>query len=258
LIEPATLIMRSFTALVRSPGVSFPQAISNHPAKEEIDLSRAREQHQNYINALKKAGAKILAMPPEDSLPDSTFVEDTAFIFEGRAFLCFSKEETRRNEVESIEKFLKGHRKTVRLPPYLDGGDILDTPDSIFIGLSRRTDAKAIESLSQKINKKVVSVPILKGLHLKSSVSYLGNNILLLNPRRVDSSAFKSFQWIEVEEKNSYAANCLAMGNLIFMPTGFPIVRKKIFQHGFETIELEMSEFEKADGGVTCLSIILP
>ena len=250
--------MRSFTAFVRPPGVSFPQAISSHPAKEEIDLSRAREQHRSYVNALKKAGAKILAMPPEDSLPDSTFVEDTAFVFEDRAFLCFLKEETRRNEIESIEKILKGYRKTVRLPPYLDGGDILDTPDSIFIGLSGRTDAKAIESLSQQINKKVVSVPILKGLHLKSAVSYLGNNILLLNPGRVDSSAFKGFQWIEVEEKNSYAANCLAMGNLVFMPAGFPMVRKKIFQQGFKTIELEMSEFEKADGGVTCLSIILP
>ena len=250
--------MQPLTALVRPPGISFPQAISSHPAKQEIDLSKARDQHRSYVYALKKAGAKIHAMPSEDFLPDSTFVEDTAFVFEDRAFLCFLKEETRRNEIESIEKTLKGYRKTVRLPPYLDGGDILDTPDSIFIGLSGRTDAKAIESLSQQINKKVVSVPILKGLHLKSAVSYLGNNILLLNPGRVDSSLFKGFQWIKVEEKNSYAANCLAMGNLVFMPAGFPMVRKKIFQQGFKTIELEMSEFEKADGGVTCLSIILP
>ena len=144
--------MRSFTAFVRPPGVSFPQAISSHPAKEEIDLSRAREQHRSYVNALKKAGAKILAMPPENSLPDSTFVEDTAFVFEDRAFLCFLKEETRRNEMESIEKTLKGHRETFRLPPYLDGGDILDTPDSIFIGLSGRTDSRAIESLSRQLN----------------------------------------------------------------------------------------------------------
>ena len=140
-------------------------------------------------------------MPPENSLPDSTFVEDTAFVFEDRAFLCFLKEETRRNEMKSIEKTLKSYCKTVRLPPYLDGGDILDTPDSIFIGLSGRTDVKAIESLSQQINKKVVAVPILKGLHLKSAVSYLGSNTLLLNPERVDSSAFKDFKWIEVEEK---------------------------------------------------------
>ena len=250
--------MQSFTALVRPPGASFSQAISSHPAKEKIDLSRAREQHRNYVNALKKAGAKILVASPEDYLPDSTFVEDTAFVFRDTAFLCFSKEEPRKNEVKSVEKILKVYRKTVRLDPYLDGGDILDTPDTIFIGLSERTDARAIESLSQQIKKKVVSVPILKGLHLKSAVSYLGNNILLLNPERVDSSAFNSFQWIEVEEKHSYAANCLAVEKLIFMPAGFPMIRKKICQEGFETIELDMSEFEKADGGVTCLSIIFP
>ena len=250
--------MQSFTALVRPPGISFLRAISRHPAKEEIDLSRAREQHLNYVNALKKVGAKILVIPPEDSLPESTFVEDTAFVFGDTAFLCFSKEKTRQNELESIEKILKVHRKIVRLEPYLDGGDIIDTPECIFIGLSERTDARAIESFSQQIKKKVISVPIVKGLHLKSAVSYLGNNILILNPERVDCSAFKNFQLIEVAEKDSYAANCLAMGNLIFMPTGFSMIRKKIFQKGFKTIELDMSEFEKADGGVTCLSIIFP
>ena len=250
--------MQSLTALVRPPGISFPQAISSHPAKQEIDLSKARDQHRSYVYALKKAGAKIHAMPSEDFLPDSTFVEDTAFVFGDIVFLCCSKVETRRNEVESIEKILKGYIKTVRIDRYLDGGDILNTPDSIFIGLSERTDARAIESLSVQINKEVVSVPIFKGLHLKSAVSYLGNNILLLNPERVDSSPFKNFQWIEVEEKNSYAANCLAIKNMVIMPAGFPMIRKKISQQGFETIELEMSEFEKADGGITCLSIILP
>ena len=250
--------MQSLTALVRPPGISFPQAISSHPAKQEIDLSKAREQHRNYVDALKKVGAKINSMPPEDFLPDSTFVEDTAFVFSDKAFLCCSKAETRRNEVKSIEQILRGHLKTLRIDPYLDGGDILNTPDSIFIGLSERTDARAIESLSQQIDKKVVSVPIFKGLHLKSAVSYLGRNTLLLNPERVDSSAFKNFKWIEVEEKNTYAANCLAIKNLVFMPAGFPTIRKKIRQQGFETIELEMSEFEKADGGITCLSIILP
>ena len=248
--------MQSLTALVRPPGISFPQAISNHPLKQKINLSKAKDQHLNYVRALKKAGAKILAMPPENSLPDSTFVEDTAFIFGDKAFLCFLKEEARRNEVESIGKTLKHYRNIVSLDLYLDGGDILDTPDTIFIGLSKRTDAKVIECLAKQIQKRVVAVPVLKGLHLKSAVSYLGRNVLLLNPKRVDSSAFKNFQWIKVEEKNSYAANCLVIGNQILMPSGFPSIRKKIYQQGFETIELNMSEFEKADGGITCLSII--
>ncbi|MBC8283435.1 MAG: hypothetical protein H8E32_06435 [Nitrospinae bacterium] len=250
--------MQSFTALVRPPGTSFPQAISSHPAKKEIDLSRARAQHQSYVEALKQAGAKIHAMPPEDSLPDSTFVEDTAFIFGDTAYLCCAKEETRRNEVESVAEVLKGLLNVVNLEPYIDGGDILSTPEAIYIGLSQRSNERAIQSLAEKVNKEIVPVPVLKGLHLKSAVSYLDNNVLLINTDRVDGSAFKKFKWIEVEEKDSYAANCLILGDKVLMPAGFQSVREKIREQGFETFELEMSEFEKADGGVTCLSIILP
>ena len=104
----------------------------------------------------------------------------------------------------------------------------------------------------------MVCIPVIKGLHLKSAVSYLGNNILLISPERVETSAFKNFKWIEVEERDSYAANCLALGNRVIMPAGFKTVNEKIRQYGFETIELEMSEFEKADGGITCLSLIMP
>ena len=250
--------MQSLTALVRPPGTRFSEAISGHPQKKRIDQAKALIQHQNYVDTLKEVGGEILSLPPEDLLPDSTFVEDTAFIFGETAFLCSAKEETRRNEVESVAQELKDHLKIVNLEPYIDGGDILNTPQAIYIGLSKRSNERAIQSLSQKIDKEIVSVPVVKGLHLKSAVSYLGNNILLIDPERVENDAFKNFQWIEVEEKDSYAANCLALGNQIIMPAGFPTIREKIIQHGFETVELEMSEFEKADGGVTCLSIILP
>jgi len=250
--------MQSFTALVRPPGTRFSQAISGHPQKNRIDQAKALIQHQSYVDALKQVGGKILSLPPEDLLPDSTFVEDTAFVFGETAFLCSAKEETRRNEVESVAKALNDHLKIVNLEPYIDGGDILNTPQALYIGLSTRSNERAIQFLSQKIGKKIISVPVVKGLHLKSAVSYLGNNVLLIDPERVENDAFKNFQWIEVEEKDSYAANCLALGNQIIMPAGFPTIREKIIQHGFETVELEMSEFEKADGGVTCLSIILP
>ena len=249
--------MQSFTALVRPPGISFPQAISNHPQKTGINYFTALKQHQNYVSTLKQIGGKILSLPPENSLPDSTFVEDTAFVFGETAFLCSAKEKSRRNEVESVAKLLKDHLKLLQLKPYLDGGDILSTPEAIYVGLTSRTDAKAAKFLSKQICKKMVYIPVFKGLHLKSAVSYLGNNILLISPERVETSAFKYFKWIEVEERDSYAANCLALGNRVIMPAGFQKVKEKIRQYGFETIELEMSEFEKADGGVTCLSLII-
>jgi dimethylargininase len=249
--------MHSFTAFVRPPGTGFPKAISEHPKKKGIDLPKALTQHQSYVNALENVGGKIFSLPPEDLLPDSTFVEDTAFVFGRTAFMCSAKEKTRRNEAERVAQALKDHLKIVNLEPHMDGGDILNTPDAIYIGLSKRSNERAIQSLSQKIDKKVVSVPVFKGLHLKSAVSYLGNNVLLIDQEKVESGVFKSFQWIEVEDKNSYAANCLALGNQIIMPSGFPTIREKILQYDFETLEVEMSEFEKADGGVTCLSIIL-
>jgi dimethylargininase len=249
--------MYSFTAFVRPPGTGFSEAISEHPQKKGIDLPRALTQHQNYVNALEKAGGKIFSLPPEDLLPDSTFVEDTAFVFGRTAFMCSVKEKTRRNEAKNVAQFLKDHLKIVNLEPHMDGGDILNTPHAIYIGLSKRSNERAIQSLSQKIDKKIISVPVVKGLHLKSAVSYLGNNVLLIDHEKVESSVFKNFQWIKVEDKNSYAANCLALGNQIIMPAGFPTIREKILQYDFETHEVEMSEFEKADGGVTCLSIIL-
>ena len=248
--------MKSFSALVRPPGTSFARAISSHPQKNEINYAKALSQHQNYVHALKQMGGKILSLPPEDSLPDSTFVEDTTFIYGKKAFLCSAKEESRRNEAESVAKVLQDHLEILQLEPHLDGGDILNTPEIVFAGLSNRTDAKAIQFLSKQISKKVVPVKVLKGLHLKSSVSYLGKNVLLINPERVDVGPFKGFKWVEVKEKDSYVANCLSMKNQVLIPKGYQKVREKIHQHGFETIELEMSEFEKADGGITCLNLI--
>ena len=248
--------MEPFWALVRPPGKSFPKAISSHPQKNEINYAKALSQHRHYVDALKQMGGKVLSLPPEDSLPDSTFVEDTAFIYGQKAFLCSAKEKSRRNEVASVAKVLKDHMEILQLKPYLDGGDILNTPEVVFAGLSNRTDAKAIKFLSEQISKKVVPVTVIKGLHLKSSVSYLGKNVLLINPERVDVGPFKSFKWVEVEEKDSYVANCLAMKNQVIIPKGYQKVKEKIHQQGFETIELEMSEFEKADGGITCLNLI--
>jgi dimethylargininase len=249
--------MHSFTAFVRPPGTGFPEAISEHPQKNGIDMPRALIQHQSYVNILKEMGGKIFSLPPEDLLPDSTFVEDAAFVFGRTAFICSAKEKSRRNEAESVTQALQDHLKIVNLEPHMDGGDILNTPHAIYIGLSKRSNERAIQSLSQKINKKIISVPVVKGLHLKSAVSYLGNNVLVIDREKVDSNVFKNFQWIRVENKDSYAANCLALGNQVIMPTGFPTIREKILQYDFETHEVEMSEFEKADGGVTCLSIIL-
>lgn len=251
--------MSAFTALVRKPGLSFPQALSGHPEKSSIDLATALSQHEGYVKALQQAGGNVEYLPTQDQLADATFVEDTAIVLEDKFLLCPMKELSRQAEVESTAAVLKTYRDciTMNSPATLDGGDVMDTPDTIFVGLSKRTNLRALQALSKLTSKKVVPVAVTKGLHLKSAATFLGNNLLIVDPTRVDASNLKHFDWIEVSESESYSANCLALGNTVLIPAGFQKVRDKIQSHGRETLELEMSEFEKADGSITCLSLII-
>lgn len=251
--------MPAFTAFVRKPGQQFSQALSGHPGRNDIDLATALNQHEGYVRALNQAEGKVEYLPTQDHLPDSTFVEDTAVILTDKILLCPMKETSRQEEVRSTATTLKKFGDCVSFDPLatLDGGDVLDTPDTIFVGLSKRTNLRAIRAFSKHTAKKIVPVAVTKGLHLKSAATFLGNNLLVIDPTRVDASHLKQFDWIAVTEEETYAANCLALGNRVLMPAGFPHVRDKIRAHGLETLELEMSEFEKADGGVTCLSLII-
>jgi len=252
--------MSAFTALVRKPGKSFPQALSEHSEKKSIDLAIALSQHEEYVKALQQAGGNVEHLPTQDQLADSTFVEDTAIALEDKFLLCPMKELSRQAEVQSTAAVLKTYRDCITMgsPATLDGGDVMDTPNTIYVGLSKRTNLRAIQALSKLTSKKVVPVAVTKGLHLKSATTFLGKNLLIIDPTRVDASNLKHFDWIEVSESESYSANCLALGNTVLMPAGFPNVRDKIQSHGRETVELEMSEFEKADGSITCLSLIIP
>jgi dimethylargininase len=252
--------MSAFTALVRKPGQSFSKALSGHPEKNSIDLATALSQHEGYVKALQKAGCIVEHLPTQDHLPDATFVEDTAIVLENKFLLCPMKELSRQDEVQSTATALKTYRDCITMdsPATLDGGDVMDTPDTIFVGLSKRTNLRALQALSKLTSKKVTPIAVTKGLHLKSAATFLGNNLLIIDPTRVDASNLKHFDWIELSESESYSANCLALGNTVLMPAGFPNVRDKIHSHGRETIELEMSEFEKADGSITCLSLIIP
>lgn len=252
--------MPQVTALVREPTPSFVQALSTHPEKGSLDFDRALEQHRQYTRALAEAGASLVFLDPLEDCPDGPFVEDTAVIFPNRAAMCPMKEKSRQGEAGSVENEVKKHRSLEILPKSatLDGGDVLDTGEILFVGLSRRTNREAVEALSRLAGKPAVPVRVLRGLHLKSSVSFLGSNLLLIDPAAVETSRLKDFEWIEVDETERYAANCLVLGSTVLMAKGYPGLARKIRDHGFDLMELEMSEFEKADGGITCLSLIIP
>ena len=251
--------MSSPIALVRKPGPAFTGAISGHPQKHEIDCQRALDQHEHYVRGLQQAGARVMILAPLNEFPDSPFVEDTAVIFDRNALICSMQAKSRRGEVESVAREVGAYRTITRLksPATLDGGDVLITDQMVFVGQSTRTNKDAIVAIEECCQKPCVPVPVYRGLHLKTSVSFLGGNLLVLDPASVETAPFEKFEWIEVDASERYAANCLTLGKFVLLPAGFPKVADKIRAHGFHIIELEMSEFEKADGSVTCLSLII-
>ncbi len=250
----------NFLALVRSPSSSFVGAISNHPDRETIKFQTALKQHNEYIKALRNSGIQVRTLPPLESFPDSVFIEDNAIILDNKALLCSMKSSTRKEEVfitkGVLEEFLQV--EVLKSPVTIDGGDVLQTEKIIFIGQSSRTNHKAILELAKYSSKKIVPVDVKKDLHLKSSVSYLGNNTIVLDPLKINEIHFNGFKKITVDPKESYAANCLAIGDSVILPKGFPDLTETLFNQGWQPLPISMSEFEKADGGVTCLSLILP
>ena len=246
-------------AFVRRPGSSFSQAISANPKDQPIDLKRACLQHEHYIAALEKTGVEIVSLPATHGYPDAPFVEDTTVVFDHLALACPNKEKSRRGEGASIHKEIKKYRTIKTLPPSvtLDGGDVLNTDEKIFVGISSRTNFEAVNALAKFTKKPVIPIKILRGLHLKTSVSYLGNDILVLDPSSVETNPLHEFKWIETDSSSHRAANCLAIENKVLMSKESNQIADRIHKEGFKTLELDISEFEKADGGLTCLSIML-
>jgi dimethylargininase len=250
--------MTERAAIVRTPGSSFVRALSAHPEKHLIDVKLTRIQHARYVSALEAAGIRVIVLPPLEDCPDATFVEDTVVIFDDVAVACPMKKKSRQGESASILEEIEKYRSVEKLskPVSLDGGDVLDTKEKLLVGLSTRTNQEAADALSKIAGKPAVSVPVLRGLHLKTRLTSLGGNLLVVDSSSIDVAALDGFRFIETGEADNYAANCLAIGETVLMPAGFPKVAKNIRKEGLRTVELEMSEFEKAEGGPTCLSII--
>ncbi len=212
-----------------------------------------------YCEAFKTAGLAVEVLEPLNDFPDSVFIEDNAVILEGRTVLCSMKETSRQGEISSLADALQSRLPVLRLqaPVFIDGGDVLKTENTVFVGQSQRTSAEAIEALQSLTSKPVIPVAVKKGIHLKTSVSTLGENLLVISPSHIETEPFREFAWIAVDEDESYAANCLAVGENVILPAGFPKLEQRIQEYGFSTLPVAMSEFQKADGGVTCLSFLI-
>ena len=247
------------TAITRTPSENFAQGLTTSelgPPDYELIL----KQHAAYIDTLKSIGLEVIVLDEERDYPDAHFVEDTAVVTSEVAVIARPGASARQGEEDSIAPVLARYRKTVRIvePGNLDGGDVLMAGTHFFIGISERTNtdgAAQLGSFLEEYGNTWNAVAVGAGLHLKSSINYIGNNTLLVTEAFANEEVLKKYDKIIVDADEAYAANTLWINDHLITPTGFPATRRKLDAAGMKVIELDMSEVRKMDGGLTCLSL---
>ena len=247
-------------ALVRQVPDSFDQCIKPD-GEAVIDVGLARDQHAAYCAALEAAGLKLIHLEADERYPDCCFVEDTVVVAGDLAVMLPIGAPSRVGEEVEVEKSLRPFKiiKKIKPPASMDGGDILKAENQLYIGLSQRTNHQAISELNSLISSQgyeAIPVPLEKVLHLKSACSYVGSGQVVIFPGCFDDQVLSEYNKIEVPEPEAYSANCLAINGTVLFSKGFPRTKSRIESAGFKTVELEMSEFRKAWGSLTCLSVI--
>ena len=248
-------------AIVRTPSPSLIYGITTSAQLGKPDYQLALTQHQNYVNALTECGLEVTELPALEHYPDSCFVEDVAVVTATSALLSRPGAPSRQGEVKEIEQTLHCFFKnstTIKAPATLEGGDVLKVENHFFIGLSDRTNEEGAQQMIRNISQQGYTgsiIPLKEFLHLKTGVSYLGQERLLVCGELINHPAFSTLKQIIVDPYESYAANCILVNETVLMPLGYPNTKKAIRNCGYPIIELDMSEFRKIDGGLSCLSL---
>jgi len=248
-------------AIVRAPGETYPAALTRQTPAPAVDLELAREQHADYVRGLRQAGLEVLELAPDDAHPDAVFVQDRACVLGGRAIVGRSAVAAREGEEAPIVEALRHHFPIARLeaPAALDWGDVLIAEDRVFVGLSERSNEQAVHQLQMMLEPQwnVASVPLPGDLlHLLSGCSYLGNGSLLAVDSLVRFARENGWKVVPVPSEEEAAANVLRLPDAVVIPGGYPKTAEAIRREGYRVHAVPMSEFEKRDGGVTCLSIL--
>lgn len=247
-------------AIVRKPCEDMIRGITS-ASLGEPDYQLALKQHGAYTEALRSCGLEVIVLEADPDFPDSTFVEDVALCTSRFAVLTNPGAPSRNGEKKKMAPVLDRYFSTVEritLPGTLDAGDVMMVGDHFYIGISERTNNKGANqliSILQKYGMSGEKIPLKEMLHLKTGVSYLENNHMLVSGEFCRHKNFERFHKIEVEENERYAANSLWINNTVLVPGGFPSTLNLIQEAGFQTLELDVSEFRKLDGGLSCLSL---
>ncbi|MDA3903992.1 MAG: arginine deiminase family protein [Desulfuromusa sp.] len=248
------------TAIVRSPGRSIVSGLSESSSKLPI-YGKALEQHEHYVNALKQCGLDVMILDASEAYPDSVFVEDVAVLTPACAIVTAPGAESREGEIREIRPTLAGlfpHIEKIMSPGTLEGGDVMQIGTHYYIGLSGRTNlagARQLVGILEKYGMTGSTIPVHKFLHLKTGVTWVGNNALVGERNFIMQSSFQQFNVISVEDDERGAANCIYLNDKIIMPAGYPKTKKLLRDTGSEVFEVDISEFAKIDGGLTCLSL---
>jgi dimethylargininase len=248
-------------AITREVSPSIGQCELTHLAREAIDVDLARSQHRQYEAYLAALGCEIQRLPPEPELPDAVFVEDVAVVLDELAIIARPGAASRRPEARSVAEALAPYRRLayIQAPGSLDGGDVLRIGRTLWVGLSGRSNRAGIEqmrALLVPLGYTVKDVAVDGCLHLKSAVTQVARDTLLINPAWVDASAFGPMNLIEVDRAEPFAANALLVGESVVYPTAYPATRRRLEEGGIPARVVDISELGKAEGGVTCCSLI--
>jgi dimethylargininase len=246
--------------IVRGVPATFDRCIKRAGETRPIDIGLAREQHRVYCETIEDLGVRVLRIAPDDRYPDSCFVEDPLIIVGDHVICADSAAPARRGEAETLlDPLRREHRVDILDPPAtMDGGDVFRAGRVLYVGLSTRTNPQAAEQLRALLaadGYEIRPLEVRGVLHLKSACTPVGDDTVLVSTANVDARVFADKRLIVVPPDESYAANCLAVKGRVLVVDGYPKTRETLEKAGYETIALEMSEFYKAGGSLTCLSL---
>jgi len=249
-------------AIVRGVSGALADCELSFVERAPIDVERAHEQHAGYVAALIGLGCEVLELPALAGYADSVFVEDTALVLDELAILTRPGAVSRRGELASIGEVLGEFRRLARIDGdgTLDGGDILRIGKSIYVGEAARSNAEGIaqlRALVQPFGYTVQALPTRDCLHLKSAVTQVDAGTVLVQPRWIDPSPFSHLRVIEVDPGEEHAANALLAGSGLVYPDCFPRTRERLEKAGIAVTAVDVSELQKAEGAVTCCSLLL-
>ncbi|TNF26728.1 MAG: dimethylargininase [Deltaproteobacteria bacterium] len=250
-------------ALLRAIPDSYADALGQVPGAPPIDVARARAQHAAYAAALSALGLEVTVLPADEALPDCCFIEDTAVIAAGHALLTRPGAVSRRAEVDAVAAALDGAvtLQRTRVPALIDGGDVLRVAHTIYVGLSARTNGVSVGAVQEAFWPRgfiVRSVPVPFGtLHLKCHASSpVPGLVVVAEGSPLDGAFGPELRAVRVPRAEAYAANTVGVGETVLVAAGYPETAARLRAEGLEVVTLDMSELARADGSLTCLSLL--